>query len=164
MRRNIPAHAGKTWVCRPRSAPTKEHPRARGENVRIVSEAAGDGGTSPRTRGKLEKPEYCYFSGRNIPAHAGKTVGRPSRYAAGPEHPRARGENKFSSTSARETPGTSPRTRGKRVGVVADIERVRNIPAHAGKTSIAPVTTMVGGEHPRARGENTRLGCACGCC
>ena len=54
-----------------------EHPRARGENRPRQLESHHRGGTSPRTRGKLEALDNIAPHLRNIPAHAGKTGGRP---------------------------------------------------------------------------------------
>ena len=132
------------------------------------------GGTSPRTRGKRHKPHRHMLTARNIPAHAGKTNYFGSVVAEMEEHPRARGENgerisRYTATGGTSprtrgnpgfcacktyTCGTSPRTRGKRVGVLHPAARCRNIPAHAGKTTIYAPTSTTYPEHPRARGEN----------
>ena len=52
------------------------------------------------------------------------------------------------------TRGTSPRTRGKLAEWGESLSGIRNIPAHAGKTTsvVSPFNTYL--EHPRARGEN----------
>ena len=71
--RLIPAHAGKTGVCRAYPACSTAHPRSRGENHLIVSHESAHPGSSPLTRGK---PRGCCraASARGlIPAHAGKT-------------------------------------------------------------------------------------------
>ena len=92
--RNIPAHAGKTGFDYFAAAAHWEHPRARGENVRLEI--------------------LLGLRDRNIPAHAGKT--NASGYPPPPrqEHPRARGENCYMSYATIAENGTSPRTRGKR--------------------------------------------------
>ena len=71
--RNIPAHAGKTRFFISQPDTLKEHPRARGENVSVVTCLTQARGTSPRTRGKLEGHQATTTLARNIPAHAGKT-------------------------------------------------------------------------------------------
>ena len=111
--RNIPAHAGKTHYRKPTPNAQEEHPRARGENPYLGGEetareehprARGEnameakalsnlGGTSPRTRGKLNRALTDATQNRNIPAHAGKTTGRGRHFRRCREHPRARGEN-----------------------------------------------------------------------
>ena len=117
-RGNIPAHAGKTYAGPNPAAAGEEHPRARGEN------------SKPFTR-QCEKAW-------NIPAHAGKTRKELSCYHVKEEHPRARGENLNPSQILGEDSGTSPRTRGKRVDSLEPGKIDGNIPAHAGKTRVAP--------------------------
>ena len=69
----IPAHAGKTWSCRPRSACRWAHPRSRGENQEEASGAGLVDGSSPLTRGKRFFAAVAEGLGGLIPAHAGKT-------------------------------------------------------------------------------------------
>ena len=152
--RNIPAHAGKTgklfeWIrCR------REHPRARGENTHSVWVLRINPGTSPRTRGTLGKCLGMGCSTRNIPAHAGKTMPPGRERPFRPEHPRARGENNQSRLVWKILAGTSPRTRGKPWLAQVVAGRLRNIPAHAGKTPMMSLKTPAPVDHPRARGEN----------
>ena len=135
-RRNIPAHAGKTWQNIGGLVTKTEHPRARGENRRPRQRVLAASGTSPRTRGKRVLFPQTPAPVRNIPAHAGKTL--PilvlSRFIW--EHPRARGENRVPVILILMRCGTSPRTRGKLVNGKREIGGTRNIPAHAGKTLI----------------------------
>ena len=112
-----------------------EHPRARGENNLNNDVFEPEIGTSPRTRGKPPAKTPSELCIRNIPAHAGKTVG--------PGLP---------SCLLR---GTSPRTRGKPTTEIPPRTRRRNIPAHAGKTGSTCTADHAAEEHPRARGENT---------
>ena len=96
---------------------------------------------------------------RNIPAHAGKTgIVAPNRVTK-PEHPRARGENSSVYLAILRLSGTSPRTRGKREWGKTLLNHTGNIPAHAGKTTLAPQPATKWQEHPRARGENVPGGC-----
>ena len=86
-------------------------------------------------RGKpLVESAIQFFVG-NIPAHAGKTTSKSSNFRLATEHPRARGENRSVLTGVAMVPGTSPRTRGKRLLVARNLFYLRNIPAHAGKTA-----------------------------
>ena len=155
-RRNIPAHAGKTAPTYTEKTLSAEHPRACGENVAMPAAWAVEAGTSPRTRGKHRRKNPPNPTGRNIPAHAGKTSGLftiPNHFE---EHPRARGENAFRGGRQYVADGTSPRTRGKQGIAVSRIDNARNIPAHAGKTSAHCSMRWGRREHPRARGENCR--------
>ena len=71
--RLIPAHAGKTSSHSSVVSSMPAHPRSRGENL---LEAWGDAealGSSPLTRGKLQRGKEPAGAERLIPAHAGKT-------------------------------------------------------------------------------------------
>ena len=138
------------------SKPTTEHPRARGENAGRNYRTEPRGGTSPRTRGKLQDYLKVVNNRRNIPAHAGKTLQLRPRGERAAEHPRARGENVSIAEPFSRGNGTSPRTRGKPSTVPMRNWRRRNIPAHAGKTGYDGSIIHSAEEHPRARGENLR--------
>ena len=71
--RNIPACAGKTSRTGARNWYGKEHPRVRGENLRVYEAARLHAGTSPRARGKLSDSIFLKINVGNIPACAGKT-------------------------------------------------------------------------------------------
>ena len=69
-------------------------------------------------------------------------------------HPRSRGENiVIRGHIARDT-GSSPLTRGKLSGMVAEVLGDRLIPAHAGKTPRLLRRAQPRRAHPRSRGEN----------
>ena len=92
-------------------------------------------GSSPLTRGKRVVLRHHVDHAGLIPAHAGKTLMvRPIHSRTG-AHPRSRGENSMASPSRRPRRGSSPLTRGKRVGGETDCSALGLIPAHAGKTS-----------------------------
>ena len=151
---NIPAHAGKTAAAFLNPSPAAEHPRARGENAGVQLENLLIPGTSPRTRGKLALLQKLVQHIRNIPAHAGKTVGLTIWRSMNQEHPRARGENSSQVDHRNDPKGTSPRTRGKQGVDWRQSHTEGNIPAHAGKTPAVYPTEIASMEHPRARGEN----------
>ena len=115
-------------------------------------------GSPPRVRGKPERGRSVH-RGRGItPARAGKTPFR-QRCADGHEdHPRACGENTVGSILTGWNDGSPPRVRGKRVRE-RDLSRDERItPARAGKTMTVSATTLAAGDHPRACGENSRIG------
>ena len=151
---NIPAHAGKTLALACRPLDVTEHPRSRGENAENTVTVPSVGGTSPLTRGKLERQQHSAEQIRNIPAHAGKTHPHPDTQQRHQEHPRSRGENTLANPAFMDKRGTSPLTRGKRRSRASSGVTVRNIPAHAGKTAQLAVTARAAQEHPRSRGEN----------
>ena len=150
----IPAHAGKTSVRHQRITTPRAHPRSRGENSTNASITGVTLGSSPLTRGKLNRGGGCEGRRGLIPAHAGKTP--PSRRAgrAGRAHPRSRGENWTGKRPWQLEEGSSPLTRGK-----LETEQMKTasdglIPAHAGKTPSNGRRATTMGAHPRSRGEN----------
>ena len=111
--RLIPAHAGKTYRCDLTNGFCAAHPRSRGENARIRFARSRRCGSSPLTRGKLDRALVAGGESRLIPAHAGKTSSPSARAVGATAHPRSRGENAASSWGRRQFPGSSPLTRGK---------------------------------------------------
>ena len=73
-RRLIPAHAGKTSRSRTGRCFCPAHPRSRGENVPARDLHPGVCGSSPLTRGKLDRVGAQVYNDGLIPAHAGKTL------------------------------------------------------------------------------------------
>ena len=114
-------------------------------------------GTSPRMRGKHETQLVDDVFLRNIPAHAGKTSWCDVKHVGAGEHPRACGENKRLGLMRWGPPGTSPRMRGKLWPGHFGRPGSRNIPAHAGKTSVLMPIFSWNWEHPRACGENIKM-------
>ena len=130
----IPARAGKTPSRRASSSPPRAHPRACGENPRPPPEPPHGAGSSPRVRGKRAvAPEVRWPEGL-IPARAGKTVWTADFQFEGEAHPRACGENLGVGGVHGSGEGSSPRVRGKRLGVQGRSVLAGLIPARAGKT------------------------------
>ena len=151
----IPAHAGKTrpWrTCRP---PCRAHPRSRGENLFASMVIVPSWGSSPLTRGKHDEVAVDGSRGGLIPAHAGKTYRYRQTKRLSGAHPRSRGENRRTSGSSACRSGSSPLTRGKLGPSGTEPQRVRLIPAHAGKTVRGPHLRPDRWAHPRSRGENS---------
>ena len=134
-RRLIPAHAGKTPARGLPSQTRAAHPRSRGENRMSAPATCSRAGSSPLTRGKLVHAEHLPAGVRLIPAHAGKTGCPESRSICSRAHPRSRGENSGMVVVPMVTSGSSPLTRGKPIRCQPQVQKVRLIPAHAGKTS-----------------------------
>ena len=150
----IPAHAGKTIRPDPSTRLTPAHPRSRGENAASDEKPARGRGPSPLTRGKRCAPSPASGLTGLIPAHAGKTPRPLSPPTCPRAHPRSRGENQNRAASAAPTSGSSPLTRGKRASRGREGQRVRLIPAHAGKTPACQGQGWASQAHPRSRGEN----------
>ena len=75
----IPAHAGKTAPVVAACAPSRAHPRSRGENLQIGWLPFSARGSSPLTRGKPQLDAAGFALTGLIPAHAGKTGCKPDR-------------------------------------------------------------------------------------
>ena len=150
----IPAHAGKTSDSLPRPVSPPAHPRACGENRAARTRARLAKGSSPRMRGKRTSVRPRLAIGRLIPAHAGKTPSRRTASRQKRAHPRACGENLFSTQPDSAPSGSSPRMRGKQFTQLKENTLTGLIPAHAGKTDETPNLTEYTTAHPRACGEN----------
>ena len=150
----IPAHAGKTRWPAPSTRSLPAHPRSRGENGRGYRPLSSGKGSSPLTRGKLNRRGRLQARTGLIPAHAGKTAHAWIGPRPAEAHPRSRGENLPSAARSPWTRGSSPLTRGK-----LPPRRRRGggkglIPAHAGKTRCFSRYSLDRWAHPRSRGEN----------
>ena len=119
-------------------------------------------GSSPRMRGKLVSALGDAINFGLIPAHAGKTTYGRAKPSIGRAHPRACGENRVTVMSDGSNEGSSPRMRGKRNAGRHFPRNQRLIPAHAGKTRFGKQEPFAQRAHPRACGENLRVG-DCGC-
>ena len=151
----IPAHAGKTARSRSRCPRIAAHPRSRGENLEPPPPSSGHSGSSPLTRGKQDDRDAVSRREGLIPAHAGKTRLPIRRGHTSRAHPRSRGENLNLSVEGVEIGGSSPLTRGKRIGCLRSHGQGRLIPAHAGKTPPWAASPSPPRAHPRSRGENS---------
>ena len=75
-----------------------------------------------------------------------------------PDHPRIRGEHRDSGLLDIRDVGSSPHTRGARHRLVRRLLPARIIPAYAGSTRRGACRRQSPSDHPRIRGEHTRLG------
>ena len=156
--RITPARAGKTYP-RPRNTPShRDHPRACGENRRVRRFGRSLSGSPPRVRGKRGGHGARFIGGGITPARAGKTACRKSLRNAGWDHPRACGENAVRPTGGQHTRGSPPRVRGKLCAGDQLLRSDRITPARAGKTVFLHPNGGHYTDHPRACGENSRIG------
>ena len=150
----IPAHAGKTQSSSAWSGRAWAHPRSRGENLFHDERERRGLGSSPLTRGKLDLAVIGLSEAGLIPTHAGKTRPSTSPRARYKAHPRSCGENAELEAAPILGQGSSPLTRGKRVGFLPGYLAAGLIPAHTGKTRSGPYARWSCGAHPRSYGEN----------
>ena len=152
-RRFIPAHAGNSSTPCASAAPCSVHPRARGEQSGACRRGGRVNGSSPRTRGTVQRQPQRGHSHRFIPAHAGNRATAPRTTTTRAVHPRARGEQRLHRWCGPTKNGSSPRTRGTVQAVHTLQVAGRFIPAHAGNRLWHRSQALRGAVHPRARGE-----------
>ena len=152
--RLIPARAGKTRLATKRAARSTAHPRAGGENERHRRCDLRRFGSSPRGRGKHDRPREAAANSGLIPARAGKTAPRPTPATSPWAHPRMGGENLVTTVYRLSPGGSSPHGRGKHTRREITRDEHGLIPARAGKTLLILATSVTVKAHPRAGGEN----------
>ena len=150
----IPACAGNTKRTPTSRRCRRDHPRMRGEHTMVRTSRIPVSGSSPHARGT---PRLCHDLGdacRIIPACAGNTP-RPASTHRGPrDHPRMRGEHRFTSSAQTTWPGSSPHARGTRPARHRAPVQSGIIPACAGNTALCIVLHVAEWDHPRMRGEH----------
>ena len=103
-RRIIPAYAGSTRHCS-RSAPVLgDHPRIRGEHGHRLVGGVLPFGSSPHTRGALDRQKPADRGQRIIPAYAGSTSPETNTTKWPRDHPRIRGEHTWKSLQYQGSP------------------------------------------------------------
>ena len=137
----IPAYAGSTSILESVPALDPDHPRIRGEHAWLASAAMPALGSSPHTRGAPAKGVLGGGCRGIIPAYAGSTSEGLWWLRSVPDHPRIRGEHAPGARARRERQGSSPHTRGARVGDGAPLSGDGIIPAYAGSTLGNPCNT-----------------------
>ena len=140
----------------------KDHPRLRGEHLIKLSFTMARSGSPPPTRGT----HIClccrlpYW--RITPAYAGNTFCLSWNTHPCEDHPRLRGEHSSGCCLKSFDLGSPPPTRG--TPFTDSIVRLwpRITPAYAGNTNRMTGATNPIEDHPRLRGEHSRLACAKG--
>ena len=157
QRRIIPAYAGSTNFLGAPDSVASDHPRIRGEHQRGATYNEQIAGSSPHTRGAHDWLEDFADRPGIIPAYAGSTAGCGRRTARPRDHPRIRGEHVGVHMIVVDGLGSSPHTRGARLGAFLIIILGRIIPAYAGSTRAGSICPEITPDHPRIRGEHVRV-------
>ena len=150
----IPAYAGSTSAPASGWGSGADHPRIRGEHVKMAPELRTSLGSSPHTRGA---PVCVAIVGREmgiIPAYAGSTWTRSRSGSASGDHPRIRGEHVQMNRAIADGSGSSPHTRGAHPIFDEVYRKQRIIPAYAGSTAALASQAHSIADHPRIRGEH----------
>ena len=150
----IPAYAGSTPKAAPRTPTRPDHPRIRGEHLQREAHATASVGSSPHTRGAPKGTVTETRESRIIPAYAGSTVSVGYDRTQSWDHPRIRGEHVDDSWVTGAAAGSSPHTRGAHPPCPRVRRFRRIIPAYAGSTALARVSSRHMPDHPRIRGEH----------
>ena len=158
--RIIPASAGQTAAMSAGLAPNADHPRECGANQVARLNSDGISGSSPRVRGKPLGRRASARPSRIIPASAGQTETSRLTLKAPTDHPRECGANHSWMYARRRQFGSSPRVRGKLIGLLSRIFGNRIIPASAGQTSSSVGGATTTTDHPRECGANLTQSCS----
>ena len=119
--RITPAYAGKRLAAACFFCAPSDHPRLRGEKVRMISGGTMPAGSPPLTRGKVPLERLYYTTFGITPAYAGKS------------------SSKFTSTHVLKD---HPRLRGEKPEIIKlPPKNIRITPAYAGKSSV-PGTSL----------------------
>ena len=150
----IPACAGSTTARRCPACATWDHPRMRGEHLKITSAKWLIVGSSPHARGALIDHKDRLLVVGIIPACAGSTLIERASHARMRDHPRMRGEHMGYKYIGKLSQGSSPHARGALPLLSKRKKHQRIIPACAGSTPLVPYLAVDVGDHPRMRGEH----------
>ena len=104
-----------------------------GGTARLLADAHGDAGLSPRVRGNLAGNADNRRAGRSIPACAGEPRLADPRGQRAAVYPRVCGGTVDGGLGARIVRGLSPRVRGNLDIAVQGPQQMRSIPACAGE-------------------------------
>ena len=153
----IPACAGSTIVRRVWPRLAGDHPRMRGEHLRLLSPGLTVSGSSPHARGALSQIAPPSIGRRIIPACAGSTGTTARGSTTSWDHPRMRGEHDPPTGLGLPGVGSSPHARGAPTAGGTCPGPSGIIPACAGSTGRALSGKVNSRDHPRMRGEHGRI-------
>ena len=117
----------------------------------------GNGGLSPRGRGKPIGISVPYRRTRSIPAWAGETTNSSALRVMPKVYPRVGGGNSSGKPSTALLLGLSPRGRGKRAGRRRRLSDKGSIPAWAGETGLPGHNAEHIQVYPRVGGGNAMI-------
>ena len=149
---SIPAYAGEPRRWRRRRPWCAVYPRVCGGTKKRTGVAPSDNGLSPRMRGNLGLLCDAVSAGGSIPAYAGEPAPLPGIAAFARVYPRVCGGTWLSAIQRHDRPGLSPRMRGNRGRLGADLASVRSIPAYAGEPVLTTTLDSSSKVYPRVCG------------
>ena len=152
----IPACAGNSSSSQDLTLSSRDHPRACGEQATCRWKSQSRMGSSPRVRGTGLHLHQARQGPGIIPARAGNSLQVMRHGGINRDHPRACGEQEFSSIVSNKGKGSSPRVRGTELMADLDDAVLGIIPARAGNRRRSGCGGRSGWDHPRACGEQTK--------
>ena len=123
----------------------------------MVCTARRGAGSPPLTRGQRKRARAMCQVVRITPAHAGTTAWYPGSRCSPRDHPRSRGDNTLSAIPEFLVLGSPPLTRGQHHARTSYSASTRITPAHAGTTHAMFSKSSRLKDHPRSRGDNSRV-------
>ncbi len=150
----IPAGAGNTYDYQLCHRSFSVYPRGCGEHEHHRRTQQFSFGLSPRVRGTPISETIALYPVRFIPAGAGNTWIKTNKKNGKPVYPRGCGEHHLSGNVNRDFTGLSPRVRGT-LGYIDESDMYdRFIPAGAGNTFFASLSSPLSSVYPRGCGEH----------
>ena len=154
-----PACAGNSFWCLMATAGRWDHPRLRGEQMKMYVDIATGEGSPPLARGTAIGTFAALAAAGITPACAGNSCTRIRLPRPVRDHPRLRGEQRaFSSILLRDL-GSPPLARGTEYRNWLTLPRRRITPACAGNRKMLDETVKTMRDHPRLRGEQRCTDC-----
>ena len=150
--RSIPACAGEPHTPAPAAAWCGVYPRVCGGTYRSGFPSRTRMGLSPRVRGNLHRHGGHPDRAGSIPACAGEPRGDCRRRVRSGVYPRVCGGTVAVYVKVRAVLGLSPRVRGNRIVLAAELPAVGSIPACAGEPSLRRAGAGPDGVYPRVCG------------
>jgi len=157
IKRITPAHAGNTRSPYMMRGGRGDHPRTRGEHLKMQIKHINETGSPPHTRGTRTYEQNNSHGERITPAHAGNTAIHCCKCRPYRDHPRTRGEHPNGNIGLRAPLGSPPHTRGTHLRLVRFAGYGRITPAHAGNTLKYGDGAAIDKDHPRTRGEHCQV-------
>ncbi len=136
--------------CRPRLG---DHPRSRGDGVRMAAASDEALGSPPLARGRPLGQDGRPLEDRITPARAGTAKARTSARRVMTDHPRSRGDGPEDDASAAVGAGSPPLARGRPRRASRRARPDGITPARAGTAPPTSPAAHGAVDHPRSRGD-----------
>ncbi len=133
--RSIPACAGESDPGTVRRGIVQVYPRVCGGIRRVADQSLPHQGLSPRVRGNQRNASRTCPHRGSIPACAGESASAPPASGRRRVYPRVCGGINHRLSGPCSNRGLSPRVRGNRFAISAQLRRGRSIPACAGESA-----------------------------